>query len=674
MHNELDLTDVKPLKLSQEQQDKVVKYIKETFGKGKRARQKYEDHWQACEDAYECEPPPLLDDELDWKNNSVLPWAYDAVESWHAHMHQTMLPREDRIFNIRGVTREDDPGAEVMEKYLDHIIDKIDFHTTFGKILKHIGKKNHSAVKVYWQKKYRTYHRTDELNGRQAKLEEQKLIFNAPKVDTIDLPDFVMYPIYGELEETTVIHETYKYYQDLVDAQKMSGAPYFNLDQISADDEAEHQQVNSFLEDNEKKQKEYGLKIKEAWVHRIQIDGQTYKNYIATVVNDKWLIRFEPNPFEDGRCPFYFMSLKPDGLRSLYGYGLLSKGLDLLHKASQMFNQKADELEIKLHPPNIYYNDGVFNPYNVISRPGAQIEVSQDGFERGNIRPLFERVDHLNLAYSEIAELKAEFESVTVPKVVKGMIETGDRTATEISNVQNNSSGKMHIEAHTVNKLLKWVIEQIYTLIYERVMQGDKDLIKDIARITQESTATEVNPETGEETVVPRTDEEMVEDLPEVLPLPEVDIKVVGYQNWVRKQETLAAIGQVSPQLIQTPAAKYHNWYNFAETAYKLADVNPQDVLVDSDKAREMDEQEAQASQKEQDLLIQQEAMKLQLEQQKQQIEEFKAQSDANLKGLNLELDAREVELKYQAQLEGELLNAITSETKPTAPTKEPAA
>lgn len=648
METQKTVIQAKPVTLNSTDQDKIITFVKDAWDKGKAARKKYKDHWEECEKAYHCEMPKIESPELDWMSNECLPWAYDAAESWFAHIHSTTIPKNDQIFTVSGRTQEDHPGANVMQKYLEYRFERNKFPQQLGEAYKQLVIKNHTCLKVYWREDITVkYQWVDEpvldafgyeqINPetlaplvKRVKKPEEDVTFNNVWIDVVDVDNFVMYPIYGDIEKTTRIHETYRHYEDLIASADKTN--YFNLKEIEDLAEKETESTNFQLEAEKTDCKNKGLNIKEAWIHRIKIGEKVYRNYVATIVNDKVLIRFQPNPYGDGRSPFIFMALRPDG-GCLYGYGLNSKGLGILNAANKIFNARLDEMNLNIHTPHKYYDDGVFNPYNVISRPGAMIKMAQQGVQ-DNLIPLIENLAPMQQAMAEVAELKVEFETVTVPKVVKGMIEVGsNNTATEITQAQNNSNGKMHIDAFNINdKIIGPAIELTYQLIYDR-MQFDDTIAEEIMLITQPK----------DENGFP------MGELP-VLPLPEVDIKIVGYQNVIRKQEQLQGVGQALPQLSESPAGKYLKWDNIGEDVLRLLDLDTDRLWANEDERSQIDKQEQQAQEEQQQLVIQQEMAKLELQKQKQD-------QDFQIKLQELELRRLELELKFQQQQHNEMMS-----------------
>jgi len=647
MEHTINIDKPERLTLTDENQKKIVGFVADVVDKGGKARKKYEQNWKDCERAYHCEPHPL-DEEDEWQTNMVLPWAYDAIESAYAHLCNTMVPRDEQVFDATGRTEEDHPGVKVMAQYLEHRLDEAGFVAQIYKSFKQILKRNHTCLKIYWRTDKRVSHdiQVDPMTGQRRRMPSENVVFNNVWFDVVDIDNFYMYPIHGDFEKVNKVHRTRRHLEELKaeneEKKKETGEDwYFNLDRIDQkkDNQAEAEKAATTGE-----QKTFeGLKIDEAWLSRIEIDDKVYHNYVATIVNEKHLIRFAPNPYDMGKTPYVWSCANPDG-DCLYGYGLISKGLKILDNASFIHNTRSNELKLKIYSGHKYYDDGVFNAYNYIQRPGLLVRMASAESAATNLVPIAESNIMLGEARAELAELKAEFESVTVPKVVKGITEVTNRTATEIGQAQNNASTKLHVFANQLNNdLLKPLLEMMYMMIYQR-KDVDPSVLEDIARLTQESTIqmdTDPSGQPLEEPVtVARPIEEMIADLPELLPLPEIDIKMVGYMNVIRKQEALASIGQVIPQLLQSPAAKYLKWDNIAEDVLRMADLDYNNLLMDADERAEVDA-------KEQEQVQQQQQMAMQMQQQQAELEQMKAVHQMKMDEFEKQLKYMDMELKY---------------------------
>lgn len=677
MEQRITVEDPGQLTLSEEVQEKIVKFIGDNRDKAKRAREPYktgDQGWEETNRLYNCTPKPLEGDDVDWQSNHVLPWAYDAVESAYSHLASTMLPRDEQIFDATGRTQEDHPGVKVMAQYLEHRLSDAGTLQQLKKGLHQALRKNHTCYKTYWRKDMRIGHEivVDELTGQKKRQPKEHVVFNNVWTDVVDIDDFWFYPIHGRLENTTHGHTTYRFKEDLT-AEKERGVPYINLEKIKSKEDSTDPEAD-------KSKKTYqGLKIEEVWVPRIEIEGKIYQNYVATVVNEKILIRFQPNPYDMGKSPFTWFCVNPDGPDCLLGYGLLSRGNGLLNYASFLLNQRGNEIKTNLYGPHKYYDDGVFNPYNVISRPGAMIRMASLESVQANLQPLSVNPIMLAEGMQEIMNLKAEYESVTVPKVVKGMLEVTNRTATEIQGAQNNGSTKLHVLASSFNdEVLKPKLELDYLMIYQMIQINPGEILPDIARLTQESTTEITETPDGqplpEPITVQRTEEEMIADLPDILPLPEIDIKIVGYENMIRKQEKLQAISQALPQLAQSPAAQYLKWYNIGEDVLRLLDLDYDNLLMDSEEAKQADAQAAQQADHQQQLMIMQEKAKLDLESAAQQHKMRMDEADREIKLIELQLKFqqeanRSVEAEVMRDLK--ITESFNKENEPDVSTQQ---
>jgi hypothetical protein len=675
MDLEVTKIDAKPLKLTDRQQQQVVGFVLDVCQNNKDGRKPYEERWKKCEQAWKCEPDKVSEPQLQWRSNIFLPWAYDSVESWYAHMHSSIVPKDDDVFTIEGKTEEDDDGAEVMERYLQYRFEESRFPEQIGKILKQLAVKNHTASKTYWKEESRTVYEwqdqvqygetIDPMTGmptqvptgvKKVRTAKEELDFNGVWIEPINIENFYFWPIRGDMEKATQVHETWKYHEDLMAAaESESGPRYFNLSEVKIDDETKPAQYTDADRDKKERPTQAGHNIKEAWIPRMVLVDENGKktvarNYIATIVNDKTLIRFQPNPYDCGKTPFRFMALNQDG-DCLYGFGLNSPGMQVLRAANFYQNCRLDMLKIALYPPNKYVDDGVFDPYNVVARPGAFLKVGS----LDNLQPMQYDLSGIAMSYQEQASFRGEFDEATVPKVVRGQIDESGQTATEASLANNNSSGKMHIQAQRFNELiLKPDIEMAYLLTYQR-MQYDQRVKLEMAQITQPRAVPTMaqDPETGEPVEGQMrllSEEEQLAQLPQLLPLPKVDVKVVGYQNSIRKMEARQNLQVFLAGYSQTPGAKYVKWYEVGELGCRLSEVPVDTVLVDEKKRDEIDQAEAQMQQQQ-----------MEMAQQQQELERMKLQMDFESKQADLALKAQDMQAKQEQQQNSFVLQAASA-------------
>lgn len=631
---------ITPLQLTDEQADRVIQHVNTMWDKGVEARKTYKEDWTACDRAYNCELEPLESAPMETGfSQKCLPWAFESAESWFSHIYGTTYPRDDQVFSLTGRTDEDEESAEALEKFMTYKLDQMSFGKAYSDALKQLVRKNHTVLKTYWKRTERVSYTGTQQDGQNLYESNVKTTYNGLAADVIDLDDFAFYPIYGDFDKTTRIHQFRRHLDELYAAAQSAG--YFGLSEI---EEKECEPTKVTKEDRDEAQKAKGLRVREAWIHRIKIEDKVFRNVVATVVNEKYLIRFQPNTYPDGASPFIFMALRPDG-DCLYGYGLNSRGLPVLAAANEIFNSRLDEIRIRIHPPTKYYDDGVFNVRNAVATPGAFFRVAGPESIANNLIPMNSDLSAIGLTYTEVAELKVEFESVTVPKVVKGMIDakTSGTTATEIAQAQNNSSGRMNIDAERIDQCL---LTPMFSLMYANLTQkieSDPEIKLEFARVTQPSGQMVEDPQTGAAIWQQFTPDEILQRLPQPLPMESVDIKLVAYQNFLRKQQQLQAMAQVMPMLMQTPAAKYLDYGKMADSAIRLSEL-PDNLMLDEAQQKQADQNEQQQQQQQLQMQTAEVQGKLQLEHQK-------LQQDYEIAMAKLELERMKIQMDMEARM-----------------------
>ncbi len=605
---ELTQEDVLSYELTSEEEQKVIQFIEHAWTQGKAARKHYDTDWQECQKAYRCEVDPLKDKRLDWRSNLFLPWAYNAVESWHAYIHSLLLPRDEDFLNLEGRTPDDAEANRLMSQYLQYVFRNAGLAESFSMFLKTYAMQGPAVLKVYWRSEKRRVQ--DAVLG----IEQEELAYHNVWFDWVDMADFVFFPVLGDIEKTTRIHRTMRHLEDLQAAQESGEVHYLHLDAFSKNDIPAE-----------------GLTLKEAWIPRIQLGEAIYKNVVATVAETgsggkPVLIRFVPNPLDQGRSPFVYDCMQSVG-NNLLGWGLLSKSLPLLKYANFLTNARADSLKRGLYPMFKYVDDGVFNPYNVVARPHAMIKVG----DLGNLVPIVDGLDRLTFAQQELQQLKAEYEESTVPRIVRGQIEATNPTATEMNYAQNNASGKMNVMAQRLNeKVLKPLFELAYQLIQTRA-NTDPKVMEDIARVTQPNPTGEM----GYATV-----EAMALDLPQFTPLPLVDVKLVGYQHNARRMERLEAMESTLQSLMQSPAANYIQWDKVAESVMKLQNLPVGDMLIPPQARLALAQQQMQMEEQQKKMTLMREQIAQETEMQR-----IKTQFDLAWNQLKLEKERHALEV-----------------------------
>jgi hypothetical protein len=175
--------------------------------------------------------------------------------------------------------------------------------------------------------------------------------------------------------------------------------------------------------------------------------------------------------------------------------------------------------------------------------------------------------------------------------------------------------------------------------------------------------------------------EELIAELPKFLPLSELDVKIIGYENQQQRDKKAFAFQNFMPLFLQSPASKYANIDNMAEESLVAMGLDPKTLLVDDEKRRQADQAEQATAQAQQDaqnqiamlnIDIQKKALEIQQMQVqlKHQTDTQKIQNDFAVNLLKVELEEQKAQVDVnlepqQAQLQGMMSNANTPTATP---------
>lgn len=516
----------------------VVKKLTNLWTMGENALRPARNRMKKIIRAYECEHEDAIKKLK--RSKAYLPWTYTTIESAHSRLLNTIMPGDEDYFNLVGETADDQDGCDMMAEYIKAKHKESYFQDIFDQALKNVLL-GEVVIKIYWKKETKNY--TDReivpvigedgqpvLNDLGKPISQlmpvvkEDILFNSVYYEVIPSDDFIIYPISGDISRTSMCHRVWRHYDELMAAQE--AGVYVNVDRLK--DSARNDK--DFSEGVRRGQThQQGLEVKEYWIHRITVEGKIYHDIIATIVDDKTLIRFEPNQYDYGLRPFIYCPLVRDFDKNT-GHGIADRGYEIQKIANFVINQVLDQAKISLYGFYKYTEDGVFNPGNFISRPGGLVKVG----DLNNLQPIQSAVSQLPFGLDSLQYLENQYETtVGVPKFLKGIEDhlPGKDTATAKRLAAEGADTRFRSWARRINEnLLKPLIMMTYILIRQHAMT-EIEVLEDIARVTQRNRFRQVNPETGEMEEIEMTPEELIQRLPAVPPLSKVDFKIVGFEN-----------------------------------------------------------------------------------------------------------------------------------------------
>jgi len=564
----LEIINEEPLQpLTTDEEAIVCNKLKELWTLGENALSKPRKRKERIVKAYECQH-----DQIILKRNgskAYIPWIYTAHESAHARLSNSLLPNDEDIFALVGETEDDQPGADMMQEYLKIVLKEMGWSSILDDGIKELLF-SEVVIKVYWLKKQKPYTDLDPVTGQPVMAMDT--VYNNVYAEIINSEDFIIYPVCGDIARASCAHRVWRHKDELMAVQEQG--VYRNVDLIS-DREEEHNEAEDGKSDHQ------GLEVKEFWIHRIKVGDRVYRNMIATMVEGKHLIRFEPNPYDYGLVPFIYCPLVKNysakgGLQNT-GHALTDRAFEIQKMANFLVNQMFDESKLKLYGMYKYTDDSAFNPGNFISRPGGLIKVG----DINNLQPLNPNINQISFGIQELQYLENQFETATgVPKFLKGIMDDqpGKDTATAKRLAAEGADTRFRAIARRVDEnILKPFIEMLYVLTRQYAMQ-DPAVMLDIARRTQQTRVKQqvpvmdpmtgqpqLDPMTGqpvmEEQTVELTDDQILKQCPVIPPLGKIDVNVVGFENVLNKADKagqferfvagVSGMAQYAPELLK---------------------------------------------------------------------------------------------------------------------------
>jgi hypothetical protein len=465
-------SETPPLLLDDAFRQALADSVVSDYRRWKQSRARLESKWRECWEAYLCdvksmytEPEP---DQTD-RSRVVRPVLYEAVETIHSHLLNSLFPANERFFTVVGKTEADHRHAHLIEEFLRIKLEEAGFLEKFSLFLKQAIITGNTAAAVPWKtlRQARRVEKPVQLFGVTVgyqKTEINELVYNGPDFEVLDIFDFLVDPDATDVAQAKIIR---KVERSLLELQ--SAGVYTNLDQVQATVALDSDDANKLS-----KKRAFGLeqsqptdldpkngkvKLLEAWGDFV-VNGTVYANHVCVVANGKTVIRFEPNPYDSGLKPFVFTSFIPVP-NEVYGIGAIEKSLGLQHAINTLTNQKIDVINLSINSPFTYLiNDDIFDPETMVTRPGALIPVKS----HETLRPI-QYLNNFTVAFEEIADLKSEVQEATgALKFFTGGESDTPRTATEVAALvsggrQKFSSFLSHLEHTSLAPFLKRVLE-----------------------------------------------------------------------------------------------------------------------------------------------------------------------------------------------------------------------
>lgn len=409
----------------------------------------------------------------------LLPQIYEQYNTLKATIIKSNYQNEDMSFNVQGDDEESEMNASMQKANIINVMKKMKFTKMIDDALHHWLTKGEMISFTYWDTKVENVRRqvpvevpltnplTGEQLGSQQIVQDQivpKVIYDDVKTVAVDplcfvfdkdkIQDFdacqkITYTL--ENPYNIVANQEYKY---LTEEDKDF------LIKISTDPEDIHDNKEKNEKDDNQGTQGNQVSVLECWGDILLPDGRVLKNYVATVVADKFLARLEPNPYL--RNPFAMHRWMPDP-DSKRGRSPLIVAVPINQVSSQILNGQIRGLKLSLNPmylaPADYFTDDRITAY-----PGKIIEYNPIFNDGRSPQPVSFKDGLVGFDFLNLLETKIEA-STGAFKYMVGAQDNKARTATETSATVTGQNTRISMTIGIINEEFTIpTIENIATL------------------------------------------------------------------------------------------------------------------------------------------------------------------------------------------------------------------
>lgn len=445
--------------------DALCSYGVDTWMRLKQERVEKERVWTECLLAYNSKFGDNWKNVQQFRSRRFIPMTKEAVENVASNMVQGLMPHDD-WFNIMGRTPDDDPGAKAMTALMKWQHYKTGFRQKTAKLIKDACIFGNVPWAMVWKQDLQA---TPDPEAHANQMGEWLAQVQSGQADPNQPPQtpMVMKRKYDGPE--LVVGNPFDYVQErhikggyaprcirffrtknqlLQESQldQFGYALYENVDSLN--DETPIREMTDALQ--RQVLTENGLvdkpidqvELLEWWgdfeVSNIDGSKQLYKNHVLVIANRTTVIRFEPNPFAHGKCPWQLFTLAEDPI-DIYSQGIVEPALDLQDVANVRWNQVIEANALTINPMLTYIEGSAFDPDNFTSAPGMLHPVSS----QGDLQPI-NIPSQAAMGMQELGFIKSEFNQATNSESAQT---TGDYnrpvSATEISIRQNSANARL---------------------------------------------------------------------------------------------------------------------------------------------------------------------------------------------------------------------------------------
>jgi len=412
---------------------------------------------------------------LPWKNKTTIPKLTQIRDNLHANYMDALFPNDDWLkwegYDKSSVTKK---KRLAIEAYIKNKLRESNFRETVSQLLYDYIDYGNCFVESVWINEGHIDENTKEwvstYTGAKAfRISPFDHVFNPTAVSYKKSPKFTRYiKSIGELKKDIKNFPELKYEDSVL---KRALEMRKSISGIQTEDLAK---AEAYAVDGFGSLSEY---YSSGLVELIDFEGDIYdettdtlyENRLITIIDRCYIIRNITNPSWYGEDNKHHVGWRnrPD---NLYAMGALDNLVGMQYRLDHLENLKADALDMTIMPPLKIVGD----VEAFVWSPNAEIHVPEDG----DVVPLAPNAAAFQVN-NEIAYLLSLMEEMAgAPKEAMGMRTPGEKTAFEVSQLQNAAS---RIFQHKVNKFETELLEPLLNTMLE---QAKRNLdVTDVVRV-----------------------------------------------------------------------------------------------------------------------------------------------------------------------------------------------
>lgn len=380
-------------------------------------------------------------DTLKGYGNFRLPDIYEQAQTLKAHILESLSSHPDALFEVFPRDLKYSKNAASQKTMVVSALENMKIGDKLETIVNDLVECGESIVFIGWQRKYRKIRKAQLFEGKITFVEDSKLVYDGPSLKTISPADFV-FDTKCDFENAAKIFRAKCTLDEVLEDR--------NNNLLTPEIIAELSEIKGYKENETSKK----LDILEFWGDIRDENGDTIKNQLIVIAENRYVIRMEDNPYIN--CPFIYGNII-ENPHTGRGVSPLRAAIDLNNAANNILNTQLKAYSLVVNPPYLAPK-GAFRGEQEV-KPGKIIEYDSTLLPQ---MPTPLSFSQALCGWDFIRYFKSSIESTTgVFRTMGGEIEAQNRTATELNMTMNGQSARLNMLLDVINrKIVLPVVEK----------------------------------------------------------------------------------------------------------------------------------------------------------------------------------------------------------------------